>query len=102
MKKYFKLFLDLLMGVIFVLLMNLSFTGLVFHEIAGIFIFVAFITHIILNKKWVKAVGKNFTNNKLKSREKVMFVLNAVMFLVCFCNYYFSSIVYSTFKICWK
>lgn len=81
MKNYFKLFVDLFMGVLFVLLMNLSFTGLVFHEIAGTFIFVAFITHIVLNMNWIKAVGKRITSDKIKTREKVKFFLSVAIFL---------------------
>jgi len=81
MKNYFKLFVDLFMGVVFVLLMNLSFTGLVFHELAGTFIFVVFITHIILNINWIKAVGKRITSDKIKAREKVKFFLSVAIFL---------------------
>lgn len=81
MKNYFKLFVDLFMGVVFVLLMNLSFTGLVFHELAGTFIFVVFITHIILNINWIKAVGKRITSDKIKAREKVKFLLSVAIFL---------------------
>lgn len=81
MKNYFKLFVDLFMGVLFVLLMNLSFTDLVFHEIVGTFIFVVFITHIILNMKWIKAVGKRLTSDKIKTREKVKFFLSVAIFL---------------------
>lgn len=81
MKNYFKLFVDLFMGVVFVLLMNLSFTGLVFHELAGTFIFVVFVTHIILNMNWIKAVGKRLTSDKIKAREKVKFLLSVAIFL---------------------
>lgn len=81
MKNYFKLFVDLVMGVLFVLLMNLSFTGLVFHEIVGTFIFVVFVTHIILNINWIKAVGKRITSDKIKTREKVKFLLSVAIFL---------------------
>ena len=81
MKNYFKLFVDLFMGVLFVLLMNLGFTGLVFHEIVGTFIFLVFITHIILNMNWIKAVGKRLTSDKIKTREKVKFFLSVAIFL---------------------
>lgn len=81
MKNYFKLFVDLFMGILFVLLMNLSFTGLVFHEIVGTFIFVVFITHIILNMNWIKAVGKRLASDKIKTREKVKFFLSVAIFL---------------------
>lgn len=81
MKNYFKLFVDLFMGVLFVLLMNLSFTGLVFHEIVGTFIFVVFIIHIILNMNWIKAIGKRLTSDKIKTREKVKFLLSVAIFL---------------------
>ena len=81
MKIYFKLFVDLFMGILFVLLMNLSFTGLVFHEIVGTFIFVVFVTHIILNINWIKAIGKRLTSDKIKAREKVKFFLSVAIFL---------------------
>lgn len=81
MKNYFKLFVDLFMGVLFVLLMNLNFTGLVFHEIVGTFIFVVFVTHIILNMNWIKAVGKRLTSDKIRTREKVKFFLSVAIFL---------------------
>ena len=53
-KNYTKIVLDLLMAVTFVLLMNPRvLNGLPFHEVAGLVIGVAILTHIGLNYRWV-------------------------------------------------
>ncbi|KUO58665.1 MAG: hypothetical protein APF84_09345 [Gracilibacter sp. BRH_c7a] len=72
MKKinYLKMLLDIAMAVVFVFLFNKRlFTGLSFHEIAGLAVSIVFIVHILLNWKWVKAVTlKIFSKISIKSR----------------------------------
>ena len=71
-----KIILDIFMLIIFILLMNLKLTGLVFHEIFGITIGLVVIIHLLLNKKWIKSIGSNLKNKNLNKRSKVMFYLN--------------------------
>lgn len=75
-----KILIDICMLIIFTLLMNLSITGLVFHEIFGLGIGIIFILHIMLNKSWIKSIGSNLRNKNLKNKYKIMFYLNLITF----------------------
>ncbi|XJZ26541.1 DUF4405 domain-containing protein [Bacillota bacterium Lsc_1132] len=80
---YFKFALDLLMGVTFVLLFNKRvIAGLTFHEIAGVVIGVAFITHILLNASWVKNVTLKIFNRKLPAKTRFSYLLNLLLLMM--------------------
>ncbi|TEB05543.1 hypothetical protein Psch_02584 [Pelotomaculum schinkii] len=76
-----KLALDIVMIVLFVILLDAFGTGLVFHEIAGLLIFVLFMIHIIFNWSWVKNVTKNLFNPGFKKKAKLMYILNAALLI---------------------
>ena len=61
MKKNLRSIIDISMTVMLPLLMAYSLIGEKFHEIMGILMFLLFITHHFLNRKWYKALfrGKN-------------------------------------------
>lgn len=79
MKKinYVKFMLDLVMAVTFVLLFNdRVLGGLTFHEISGLSIGVAFITHVLLNWKWVVKVSARILDRKLPGKTRFGYLLN--------------------------
>lgn len=58
MKKKVKIIVDALMSIALVILLSFSVTGQLVHEIMGTLMLALFITHHILNRKWIKAVAK--------------------------------------------
>ena len=82
-KTVFKIFLDIIMTIFFVLLMNLHVTGLVFHEIAGIAVFIFIIIHLILNFSWLKSITTNLflKKNEINTKTKLMYALNIGLFV---------------------
>lgn len=79
--KTIKIVLDIVMFISMVLLMKINITGLQLHEILGICLFIIFIIHKIINFKWVKSVGKNILNKNMKSKSKIMFFLDLILFI---------------------
>lgn len=74
--------LDLLMAVTFMLLMNLGvLNGLPFHEIAGLVIGVAILTHIGLNYRWVINTTKKIFDPKLPKKTRFSFLLNVLLLI---------------------
>ena len=81
-KNYTKIVLDLLMAVTFVLLMNPRvLNGLPFHEIAGLVIGVAILTHIGLNYRWVFNTAKKIFDPKLPNKTRFSFLLNILLLI---------------------
>lgn len=82
-KTVLKIFLDIVMTICFVLLMNLPATGLVFHEIAGIAVFVFIVIHLILNFSWLKGIAINLflKKNEVNTKTKLMYALNIGLFV---------------------
>jgi len=67
--------------VVFVLLFNKRlFTGLSFHEIAGLAVGVAFIIHILLNWKWVKAVTL-WIFSKISIKSRIGYIIDVLLLL---------------------
>lgn len=56
MKKHFRMILDISMAVLLPMLMAYSLIGEMFHEVVGTAIFVLFIIHNILNRKWCRSI----------------------------------------------
>jgi hypothetical protein len=85
MKKvtYVKFILDILMALTFVLLFNkMVLGGLAFHEIAGLAISVAFITHILLNIQWVIKVTVKLFDRKLPGMTRLGYFLNLLLLIL--------------------
>lgn len=62
MKKKFRIFIDIAMTFLFIILMGYYITGNKVHEILGTIAFVLFIIHNILNIKWYKSIFKGKHN----------------------------------------
>jgi hypothetical protein len=82
MKKinFIKISLDLVMGIVFALLFNkMILGGLVFHEVAGTAIGVAFIVHMALSWKWLKQVTLKFFRRKLSIKTRIGYIIDALL-----------------------
>jgi len=73
------LFIDIVMALAFVTVMELRFTGLQIHELLGLAIAVAFLTHIILHWRWVVSVTLRFFK-QLFHESRLNYVLNLALF----------------------
>lgn len=78
MKKKIQLIIDISMTLLLPLLMAYSLIGEAFHEVVGIAMFVLFIVHHILNRKWYGALFKG----KYNARRIFQTVLNMLLLLV--------------------
>lgn len=79
-KNYTKIVLDLMMAITFVLLMNPRvLNGLPFHEIAGLVIGVAILTHIGLNYRWVINTTKKIFDPNFPKKTRFNFLLNLLL-----------------------
>lgn len=81
-----KIILNILMTIMMILLMKLEPIGL-HHEVMGIAIFILFLIHKTLNYKFVKAVGKNIFNKKLKINSKIIFIIDIILFCFMLTNF---------------
>lgn len=75
-----KIFLDILMMLVFVLLYNKGvLSGLQFHEIAGLCLGGVFIIHIGLNWRWVKQVTLNILKKKMAIKTRIGYVVDLLL-----------------------
>lgn len=77
-----KIMLDILMAIIFLLLMNPSLTGLIFHEIVGIIILLSICIHLVLNGTWIEGMFKNLKNKNLNTKSKLILIINILLFII--------------------
>ena len=77
MKKEIRIIIDISMTVMMPLLMAYSLIGELFHEIAGSLIFILFIVHHILNRKWYSNVAKG----KYNARRIFQTILNMLLLI---------------------
>jgi len=80
MKK--KMILDVIMSTIIVLLMKTVFTGMLLHELLGLFVFALFILHKFLNWKWIKGVTPKLFSDKTPTKTKVMYAIDVLLFIL--------------------
>lgn len=78
MKKRIQLIIDITMAVLLPLLMAYSLIGEAFHEVVATAIFVLFIVHHILNRKWYGVLFKG----KYTARRVFQTVLNTLLLVV--------------------
>lgn len=77
-KTKIKMAVDIAMTAILLLLMNLAWTGLVWHEVLGLSIVIFFTVHLVINRQWISSVARNFRT--IKSRKtQLMFMLNLLL-----------------------
>lgn len=106
MKKinYVKYALDLIVGIIFALFYNKNVLGgLAFHEIAGLVICGAFLTHILLNFRWVKNVTLKLFDRKLPGKTRFSFLLSLLLLVtmttVIITGLFISKVVFPNLNI---
>lgn len=85
--KKFRIIIDVLMYIIFIVLMGHHITENKIHEILGIVMFVLFIIHNLLNIKFYKTIFKGNYNLK-----RLFVTIIDVLLLVCFIGIIISSI----------
>ena len=86
MKKV-KIFVDVLLLAVTILLTNIEISGRLIHEILGISMAILLVIHIFLNWNWVKQVTKNL--KKINKKTKAMYVVNIFTMLI-----YFGAIIF--------
>lgn len=79
MKKNF--YLDIVMFIILLLLINIDITGIYFHEILGIIIAILSIYHIKLNFNWLKNITHKLFESNFNKKTKFMYLLNIILFI---------------------
>jgi hypothetical protein len=80
MKK--KIITDIIMFITMILLMYLSFTGIVIHEILGIGVFILFFIHKAFNFKWIKAITKSMVDgNNINKSVKWKYILDVLLLI---------------------
>ena len=67
------------MVVAFLLLYFGNTIDLMFHELAGLFIFILVIIHYIINIKWIKAIRKRFFSKNLPLKTKLRYVTSMIL-----------------------
>jgi len=82
-KTVIKIMIDIVMTILFIVLIDAFGTGLVFHEIAGLSVFVLFAVHTILNWSWVKNVTQSLINlsKTTSAKLKKKYLLNLLLFI---------------------
>ena len=77
MQKRIRLFIDIGMTILLPLLMAYSLIGEMFHEIVGTSVFILFIIHHVLNRKWAASLltGKYSTGRGFRT------VVNTLLFI---------------------
>jgi len=79
---YLKLSLDILMVLVFALLFNTRvFSGLPFHEIAGLVLGGVFLIHLALNEKWVKQMTAKVLNSEISLKTKIRYLVDVLLLL---------------------
>lgn len=76
-----KFYLDIILIVVYLIIMEPLFTGLKWHEWIGLALGGAFIIHIIFNWKWIVECSKRFVKN-MAPRIRVNYILNFCLLIV--------------------
>ncbi len=79
--KHIRMIIDISMALILPMLMAYSLIGELFHEVAGTVIFILFIIHNILNRKWYGALFKGKYDATRIFRTVINFMVLVVMIL---------------------
>jgi hypothetical protein len=81
---FIKLVIDLIMTVSMLVAMAYHITGNMIHELVGVFLFVLFMVHNILNRRWYKTVfrGKYKVQQILSIAVNLLFLLTITVALI--------------------
>jgi hypothetical protein len=101
---FVKLFLDIIIAIFFILMFNKNiFTGMSFHEIAGIGIGIALLTHLALNLNWIENTTAHLFSKKIALRTKFCYFLNFLLLLsaavLIICGILISKVVFPNLNI---
>jgi Domain of unknown function (DUF4405) len=79
-----RLVIDLVMTVLMLVVMAYHVTGNTIHELIGVILFVLFIVHNILNRRWYKTIikGKYNAQRILKIAVNVLFLVSMVVVMI--------------------
>ena len=76
-----KIIFDIFMLILLIQVYSVSATGHIFHEIAGLIIYVFFIVHLAYNNKWILNIQKRLNNRTLTNKAKFIYVIDVMLFL---------------------
>ena len=82
-KNWFKLGLDVIMGLSLFSLFSIASVGLAFHEILGLALFGAMMVHLTLNWRWIVVFTKRLFAKTTRLKVRIGYILN-VLLLLCF------------------
>lgn len=82
-----KIFIDISLLIVTILLISIDITGRLTHEILGILMAILLLIHIFLNWNWVKQITKSFKQINIKT--KMMYIVNIFIMII-----YFGSIIF--------
>lgn len=79
-----RLAIDLTMTILMLVAMAYRITGNTIHEVVGVFLFVLFIVHNILNRRWYKAIAKGKYNVRriLSIMVNLLFLMSIVTIII--------------------
>lgn len=80
-KTHWKFLLDIVMMLLMLVLMKLTFTGIMWHELIGLGIFLLFAVHKAINYKTIVCFIKNFSKKDIGFKVKIMSLLDIVLFV---------------------
>ncbi len=76
------LFLDIAIALIFVVEMEVHFTGVHYHELLGLMLAAIFAVHVTLHWQWVVGVTKQIFRNLFSvNKTRLKYILNLILFL---------------------
>lgn len=81
-KNIIKYTLDIFLVIGFMLMYDKMAIGINLHEILGLGLGIGIIAHVLLNYKWIIAIGKKILLNDISNRTRFMYVINIIL-LIC-------------------
>src|SRR5574344_15627 len=90
-KNTFRIIIDSVMLVLFVLLFRKSVISLTFHEAAGLAVCAVFILHLIINYKWIVGVTKKLFSKTTPTKTRIGYLVDFIL-CVCFLGILISGI----------
>ena len=93
-KVHMKIFIDILMTIIFICLTKIKITGMHRHEVLGIIVTLFVIVHLALNFSWVKAITLKIFDKNLNYKIRITYCIN-VLLAILVCIIFISGILVS-------
>lgn len=90
MNKLFRIIIDCLMLILYIIEMGEKYVGNAVHEWLGVALMIVFIIHNILNRKWYKTIFKGKYNSL-----KILNVFINIVLIICMLGLFMSGIMIS-------